>query len=104
MWRRCGWGAGARMELEKPCIRATLDVVGPCGDFGPNPASSRVWYGSNLFTLVFCQILLSALLRMGWREIFEEALKQAKDGGDLAQGGGGYGEKKLKEYHCLFSI
>lgn len=35
-------GVGARMKLEKQYVHATLDFVGPCRDFGPKPASSRV--------------------------------------------------------------
>lgn len=55
-----------------------------------------------MFTLVFCKVLLAALLRVGWRESFEEPQLSKRDGGGLAQWW--IWKKEWKEYHCLFSI
>lgn len=72
-------------RLEKQCVQATVDFLGPHRDFGPDPAKSQGGGCSSMFTWVFCKVLLAALFRAGWRESFEEAQLSKRDGGGLAQ-------------------
>ena len=81
----------------------------PPRDSGPNPATSRVGGGTATCScLCFARFLWlhGSIVWDGLGETFEKApaVIQARDDSGLAWGGGGYGEKAWKGFHCLFSV